>query len=417
MTFLLGRASDELWFGQNDAALSVAADSGETSSPQLHLGLDLLFLLPESAGLEVYVRELLPAMFARQPNLKLTAFVNRDAYMELDWKLDSTIRVVHVQGGDIRNRYKWAVKELALLPLAAERAKVDLLHSLGNFAPLHGRFRRVVTIFEHPSFHMESKHITWPVRACTAAMVQLGGRRADRVITSSQNIRRELMKSGIGSHSIDVIPLGVRPPQPEKAALSTVRQRLNLGQRPVVLTVGTNLPHKNLATLIGSIARISPQIRPLFVLAGRDTDNHELSQLAWREGVSEDVRLLGRVSDDELEALYALARAVVLPTLHEAFGLPTIEAMMRSVPVACSDIPTMREVAGDAALYFNPHRAEEIAACAERITGDATEADHLRQAGYDRSLRFTWQAAADGTLASYSRAMAPRKYGAASGAL
>jgi glycosyltransferase involved in cell wall biosynthesis len=387
--------------------------AAKISSPQLHLGLDLLFLLPESAGLEVYVRELLPAMFARQPDLQLTAFVNRDVYAELDWKLDSAIRVVHVQGGDIRNRYGWAIKELALLPLAAERAKVDLLHSLGNFAPLHGRFRRVVTIFEHPSFHMQSKHIAWPVRACTAAMVQLGGRRADRVITSSEHIRRELTKSGIGSHSIDVVPLGVRPPQPAKTQPSAVRQQLNLDGRQIALTVGTNLPHKNLATLIGSIARISPQLRPLFVLAGRDTDSDELSQLAGKEGVSEDVRLLGRVSDDELEALYALARVVVLPTLHEAFGLPTVEAMARSVPVACSDIATMREVAGDAALYFNPRRAEEIAACTERITGDAVEAQRLRRAGYARSLRFTWQAAAEGTLASYNRAMAPQRYDAA----
>jgi glycosyltransferase involved in cell wall biosynthesis len=404
---LFTRVSGEPAPEQAAASFGVAEGSVETPSSQFHLGLDLLFLLPGSAGLEVYLRELLPAILARRPDLKMTAFVNRDVYMELGWELDSAINVVHVKGSDIRNRYKWAIEELVLLPLVVEREKVDLLHSLGNFAPLHGRFRRVVSIFEHPSFHMDSKHIVWPVRACTAAMVSLGGRRADRVITPSQNVRRELIGSGIGSDSIDVVPLGVGPPKSVKADPSTVQRRFDLGQRSIALTVGTNLPHKNLLTLIRSIARISPEVRPVFVLAGRHTDSSELSELAGREGVSEDVRLLGRVSDDELEALYSLAKVVVLPTLHEGFGLPTIEAMMRSAPVACSDIATMREVAGDAALYFNPRRAGEIAACTERIIVDGATADHLRQAGHKRALGFTWQATADGTLASYIRAMAP----------
>jgi glycosyltransferase involved in cell wall biosynthesis len=121
--------------------------------------------------------------------------------------------------------------------------------------------------------------------------------------------------------------------------------------------------------------------------------------------VSEDVRLLGARSSEELESLYALADCLVLPTLHEGFGLPVLEAMARSLPVACSDIPALREVAGPAARYFDPRDPAQIAASIVALLTDATEADRLRELGRAQAGRFSWDAAAEATLASYRRAL------------
>ena len=95
----------------------------------------------------------------------------------------------------------------------------------------------------------------------------------------------------------------------------------------------------------------------------------------------------------------------MLPTLYEGFGLPILEAMARNVPVACSDIGPLREVAGEAAVFFDPRSARSIADAIERILGSPSERALLVSAGKSQVTTFTWQRAAQGTLASYDRAM------------
>jgi glycosyltransferase involved in cell wall biosynthesis len=205
---------------------------------------------------------------------------------------------------------------------------------------------------------------------------------------------------------IDVVPNGVRPPGPI-AGEDELRERHALVGRTIALSVATNLPHKNLAVLLDALAQMGAAERPLLVLAGHATDDPRRRELATQAAVAEDVRLLGGCSTSELDALYALADCLVLPTLHEGFGLPVLEAMARSLPVACSDIPALREVAASAALYFDPHRPAQIAAALTKLLGDAGLAARLAELGLARAGEFSWAAAAEGTLASYRRATAP----------
>ena len=147
------------------------------------------------------------------------------------------------------------------------------------------------------------------------------------------------------------------------------------------------------------------KIRHALVLAGHGTDGAALRAQAHTAGVAENVRGLGSVSAGELDGLYALASCVVLPTLYEGFGLPVLEAMARGVPVACSDLPVLHEVAGSAALYFNPRVPAEIAEKVNRMLTDAGLVETLRALGSARAADFSWAAAAAATLASYHRAL------------
>jgi glycosyltransferase involved in cell wall biosynthesis len=373
----------------------------------MRVGLDLLYLVPgETGGRETYARELVPALIERCPELELVAFVNRDAGPGLAAELGAGVRAVVIPVS-ARSRPQWAIGELALVSRAAVRERVEVLHSMANFAPAWGGFRRVVTIHDL-QYRAVAELISWPVRAGTSALVSLSARRADRIVAVSAAGAREIVCGlGIERARIDVVANGVRPPA-SSPSTAGVRERHGLGERPFALAVATNLPHKNLGVLIDALALMSPEERPLLVLAGHGTDDGSLRARAQGAGVAAEVRTLGGCSTEELESLYALAGCLVLPTLHEGFGLPVLEAMARSLPVACSDIPALREVAGEAALYFDPRVPAQIAArLAEAIAG-GEPVQRLRELGRARAGQFSWAAAAAGTLASYRAAMAPR---------
>lgn len=372
----------------------------------MHVGLNLIYLVPgETGGTETYARELIPALLAERPDLRLTAFVNREAAAGDGgpW-LEIPSVVVPVEA---RRRSAWVRGEQQLLPGLAARAGVDLLHSLANTGPVRGRFRRVVTVHDlihrvHPEAHFGQ------IAGAMRWLVLFAARRSDRLIVPSEATRRDVATMlSIAAERIDVVAQGVAPPArlaPDPAGL---RKRLRLGERRVVLSVAAMRPHKNLARLIDALALIPAERRPLLVLAGYPTPHEvELRDRAGQLGIASEVRFPGWVSAADLEALYETAAAFAFPSLYEGFGLPVLEAMARGLPVACSDRGSLAEVAGGAARRFDPERPEQIATAIEALLDDRAEAGRLRAAGLERAARFTWAATARGTLASYERALA-----------
>jgi glycosyltransferase involved in cell wall biosynthesis len=377
----------------------------------MHVGLNLIFLVPgETGGMEVAARELIPALVDAAPDVRFTAFVNREAAAAKDGPWGELLPAVTVPV-NARNRLQWVRGEQLLLPRLAARQGVDLVHSLASTAPAWGRFRRVVTVHDliyarFPEAHAGIRDLGMRV------LVPLAVRRADRVIVDSQSTQRDLVELlRTPAERIDVVPLGIgtvcrHEPLPERA----LRERLLLGERPVVLSLSAKRPHKNLSALIGALARIPAERRPMLVLPGYPTAHEaELRDRARALGVEEDVRFLDWLSGEELEGLWQLADAFVYPSLYEGFGLPVLEAMARGVPVACSNASSLPEVAGDAALLFDPHDERAIATALERLLSgsdqDRAEVERLRARGLERAREFTWERTARLTLESYGRAL------------
>jgi len=376
----------------------------------VHVGLNLIFLVPqETGGMEIAAQELIAAMLEQAPpGDRFTAFVNSETASSSDWPLRGALPTVHVPVR-ARRRTQWVLGEQALLAPLAMRAGVDLVHSLASTAPLWGRFRRVVTVHDliyarHPDAHSGIRD------KGMAVLVPAAARRSDRVIAISQSTRRDLVELvGIPQERIDVVPNGlgaIRREQPLPEART--RARFELGERRVLLALSAKRPHKNLAALIDALALIEPEHRPLLVLPGyRTWHEDELTERARARGVEQDVRMPGWVSAAELEGLWALATAFVFPSLYEGFGLPVLEAMARGVPVACSDAASLPEVAGDAALLFDPRDTAAIADAVRRLLAGGPEVQRLRAKGLERAALFTWERSASLTLESYSRALAP----------
>jgi glycosyltransferase involved in cell wall biosynthesis len=367
----------------------------------LHVGLNLVFLVPgETGGMEVAARELIPALLAEAPaGTRFTAFVNREA-AAVGGPWDEQLASVSVPVR-ARSRVQWVLGEQLLLPRLAARAGVELVHSLASTAPLRGRFARVVTIHDLIYARFPDAHAG--VRDVGMRMLVPGAaRRSDRVIADSRSTRDDLIALlGIDAQKIDVVPLGLGTLRRAEALDEReVRDRFALGGRDVVLSLSAKRPHKNLLALIDALSELEARERPVLVLPGYATDHeHELRERMKARGLVADVRLPGWIAADELEGLWSLARAFVFPSLYEGFGLPVLEAMARGVPVACSNASSLPEVAGDAALMFDPSSTTEIAAAIRR--------ERLRGLGYERARHFTWQRTARLTLASYARALDP----------
>ncbi len=391
---------------------AVATPPGEPSLPPpgTHVGLNLVFLVPgETGGMEVVARELIPALLAAAPQLRFTAFVNREAAAAGGpWRDLLPAVTVPVNA---RSRVQWVLGEQTLLPLLAARARVDLVHSLASTAPLWGRGARVTTVHDLIYARFPDAHSGMRDRGMRV-LVPAAVRRSARVIADSLSTRADLIELlGTPAAKIDVAPLGLGAVRREVAlSEQDTRARLGLGTRPVVLSLSAKRPHKNLLALICALGLIAPERRPVLVLPGYSTWHEaELRARADELGLADDVRFHDWLSSPELEGLWALARAFVFPSLYEGFGLPVLEAMARGVPVACSNTSSLPEVAGDAALMFDPHDQRAIAAAIETLLSqdDAARA-RTRARGTARAQQFTWELTARATLASYAHALRPR---------
>jgi glycosyltransferase involved in cell wall biosynthesis len=369
----------------------------------MHVGLNLVFMVPgETGGMEIAARELIPALRDAAPGVRFTAFVNREAAHE---DVGAEKVVVPVKA---TNRVEWVRGEQQLLPRLARRAGCDVVHSLASTAPATGRFARVTTIHDLNYLVVPEAH--FGLRGLgMRALVPLAARRSHRLLTDSQSTRADLVERlHVKPDKVDVVPLGLgrastavpTPPQ-------ELRERLWLTDRPVVLALSAKRPHKNLSGLLDALALIAPERRPIAVLPGYPTPYElELRDHAAALDVDGDVRFLPWTSEEDVEGLFALASCFVFPSFYEGFGLPVLEAMARGVPVACSDRSSLPEVAGDAAVLFDPADPCAIAAALERLLEDRELAARLAEAGRRRAAEFTWARTAELTLAAYDRACA-----------
>ncbi|MEA2715995.1 MAG: hypothetical protein QOI99_312 [Actinomycetota bacterium] len=235
-----------------------------------------------------------------------------------------------------------------------------------------------------------------------AAATRLAARRAVLVIAPTEAAAAELASAcRVPAAKLRVVPLGVserfRPL--DAGARREARARLSLPD-PCVLAVGTGRPHKDLDTLVRAVALVDDVH---LVLAGRyrPDDTARLRRLVTELGLGRRVQFTGDVAEADLADLYAGADAFVLPSRSEGFGLPLLEAMACGTPVACSDIPSLAEVAGDAAVRFPPGDAHALAAA----IGDVLRRrDALTSLGVARATLFPWGRTAQLTAAVYEEA-------------
>lgn len=230
-------------------------------------------------------------------------------------------------------------------------------------------------------------------------------RTAAATIAVSQASKSDLVSHyGVAPERVSVAPHGVDArfhPQPLDSA-ADLRARLDLPTE-FILYVGSNKPHKNLPALVAAYAQLGPGAPPLVIAGAWDDRYPESRQVADQLVAPWAIRFVGAIADGDLPTLYSAATAFVFPSRYEGFGLPVLEAMACGTPVACSNVSSLPEVAGDAALLFDPDDRAAIGESMQRLLDDAALRTELRERGLAQAARFTWEKTAAATLAVYRK--------------
>lgn len=346
--------------------------------------VDLLFFTGRKGGMESYVREVYSRLSNDDPEVEFVGFASRElADAGARWFPGRLID----SGISGESRIAWARGELFAVSRAARRFGADLVHCPANFGPLRSRVPVVLTVHDLLAFR-HPEYVPGPYSVVLRALIRGAARGARHVLTVSTASRGDIMAFlGVPAERIEVIPL----------AGSTPASGLARGRgTDQLLAVGNRMPHKNFALLLEALASIPAARRPRLVITGSHGDD-PLAPLVERLGLADAVELRGWLAADELDRLYAESTALVFPTLFEGFGLPPLEAMARGCPVIVSDLPVMREVAGDAARYVDPTDAASIARAIEAVCVDAGLRAHMSAAGLARAAAFSWDRTAAAT--------------------
>jgi alpha-1,3-rhamnosyl/mannosyltransferase len=379
-----------------------------------HVGFDLRRM--HASGIGRYARSTFAALQREAPDLHWTVVLQSEA--DADWVrgVAPTAKIV------VSPAPQYSPAEMLRVPAAV--GSLDMWHSPHPFQLDVGRrsSRLVLTLLDLiPVTHPATKYARRR-RLAFREFVRLACRRAHAMVSISSFTRSVFQQRlGVESSRVTVTHLAADASRfavtPSPSLVSRFRKTLGL-PRHVVLYVGMVEPHKNVRVVVDALRLLRHRLDIGLAIVGSASGNaagrfagvHHavLQEYADVRGVSERVHWLGGLSDEDLRLAYASASVVVQPSLVEGFGLTLLEGMASGVPVAASNIPVFREVAGDAVARFDPSNAHSVAQTLERVLSDPEEASRLVTAGRERAARFSWTATARWTLEAYARALTAR---------
>ncbi|HEX5432054.1 MAG TPA: glycosyltransferase family 1 protein [Bryobacteraceae bacterium] len=362
------------------------------------IGVNALYLIPGGVGgTEIYLQELLAALAEIDRFNEYFVFTNLETGMDLVPKQANFLWKPQAVRASFRPaRILW---EQTILPAEARRYRLDVLFNPGFTGPVISPCP-CVTVFHDLQHKRHPEYFRWFDLPFWRLLLWASARRSRRLIAVSEATRADLLwfyalppeKIAAIPHGVHADFFGVDRSQPE----------------PCVLCVSTLHPHKNIERLIRAYAR-KPRPRKLVLAGLRGFRAKAIEMLISELNVENSVEITGWLPRDKLLSLYGRAWAFIYPSTFEGFGMPVLEALAAGIPVACSDIPPLREVAGEAALFFNPLDEDAVESAFQRIATDAELRCHLEKAGPERAHSFSWGRAAEMTLEALTAALGPKR--------
>lgn len=307
----------------------------------------------------------------------------------------------------LENHYLYS----ALLGPYLEALGIELIHYPALYVPYAWGapgIRKIVTVHGAGRAALDASLVHpmgWVKKTRTAAMLA----ECDAIVTVSERSKLDLVTAyGIPASRVQVVYNGVGKEFHPAVNASAVLNRYGV-RKPYVLIVSSIKPKKNIVTALRAFAAARARgIREELVLVGYKAEGYvAVDEEISRLGLEEVVKQTGFVEHHEIPAFYAAAAAVMVPSLHEGFGLPLIEAFASGCPVVSSNAYALPEIGGNAAMFCDPLDARRMGEGLECVLRDAGVADSLRDAGYERAKYFTWERAAESLMDLYASVLRP----------
>jgi glycosyltransferase involved in cell wall biosynthesis len=351
----------------------------------LPLSLNARFLTQPQTGVQRYSLELLNALDEiLEPGLAV-AYCQSGFNTKVSWK---NIRLT--EGGWFKGNL-WEQIDLPRL------SRGSMLFSPANVGPFFQR-QQVVTIHDASVFSNPDSY-NWTFRLKYQITYQRMASIANHIITTSEFSKTELQHwLKLMPDQISVIYEG-REHFERIAADTSVMERLSLEVKPFFIMVGSNSPHKNLKVVLAANELLDKKRYEIIWVGGDFSRVFRSTNLEF----APNIKKVGYLSNQELKALYCEAAGLIFPSLYEGFGLPLVEAMTCSCPVICSDIPSSREVCGEAALFFDPKQPEDLANKLGMILNSPILIGELKERGELQSRNFSWMKTAQQTKQIFER--------------
>jgi glycosyltransferase involved in cell wall biosynthesis len=301
----------------------------------------------------------------------------------------------------------YSLREQVHVPWVLRRERPDLYHAPHYVLPAGVRCPSVVTI--HDCIHLMFPQYLPNRLAYAYARAQMwsAARRSDCILTVSEASKRDILHLfNVPPEKIVVVYNAIDSHfaiTPSEDAVTRVRERYQLDHK-FVLYVGNIKPHKNLVRLIEAFDELRQgdlEDLKLLIIGDQISRLPALRRAVHRHKLHKQVRFLGYVGDDQLAILYRLASVFVFPSLYEGFGLPPLEAMASGTPVVTSNVSSLPEVVGDAAVLVNPYDVDAIVDGLRRVLTDPVLAADMSRKGIERAREFSWERSVAKTWAVY----------------
>jgi glycosyltransferase involved in cell wall biosynthesis len=282
---------------------------------------------------------------------------------------------------------------------------VDVFHGPNHILPAFKPSSSIVTIHDLAYFKIDNLYED-TFNAYLKQLTLTALARSAAVIALSENTRRDVESLGVPPERIRVIYGGAHVTPAAEIRVEReeeLRRTLGLPER-YVLFVGSLGPRKNVPFLLRAFAELKKRDddpRGLVLVGHRSSASEEIESLIQSLGIESDVVITGYVEDWQLPLIYRMADLFVLPTLYEGFTLVTLEALAYGIPVVATDVSSIREGVGDAALLVEVDNVEALAGAMRRVRDDREVREQLVARGKIQAQKFTWHRCAQETLSIY----------------